>query len=247
MTSVFQTKHIIHRIIGFLALMAMSAPTYSQIPGSFGSAKTKLYKTVYPNFGQTFYAGCSWKNKKIDLTSCNLQDSFPKTLNKRSKRGEAEHVVPIKRAYKKNGVKRQCVINAEAQGQRKRSYCQATDKEFRNAHNDLVNLRVAVGAINLYRLDKPFAEALSGEKRRVYHGNGKVFKVSSRVAVPDDSIKGDVARIAMYMNWKYGIDFNAREQAMYLKWHELDPVSDEERELNRRIIKAQGNGNPYVE
>ena len=34
------------------------------------------------------------------------------------------------------------------------------------AHNDLINLRPAVGAVNAARSNKPFAETLSGKKKQ---------------------------------------------------------------------------------
>jgi deoxyribonuclease-1 len=115
---------------------------------------------------------------------------------KRASRTEAEHIIPASWMLKKNKADRLCVAESKSHKDSSRKYCQKHDKEFRNAHNDLVNLRLAVGQINAKRSNKPFAEKLSGSKSITYRGTGKEFKVASRVAVPDISIRGDIARVA---------------------------------------------------
>lgn len=106
---------------------------------------------------------------------------------------------------------RLCVAKSKSYKDSSRTYCQKHDKEFRNAHNDLVNLRPAIGQINAKRSNKPFAEKLSGSKPITYRGNGKEFKVASRVAVPDISIRGDIARVAFYMRDTYGVTYSRRQ------------------------------------
>lgn len=113
--------------------------------------------------------------------------------------------------YKKNGKYRECYGKAKSLGDSPRDYCQKTDRDYRNAHNDLVNLVPAVGQINAERSNKPFAETLSGTKEHTYRGNGKIFKVTSRVAIPDKSIRGDVARVGFYMGKTYGVTYSKRQ------------------------------------
>ena len=180
------------------------------------------------------------------LESCGLQNSFPKKQMKRAKRIEAEHVIPSSWMYKKDGKWRQCVIDVKEVGKKKRKYCQKYDKQFRDAHNDLINLRPSVGQINANRSNKPFAEELSGKKRKTYQGDRKTIQISSRVVVPDDTIKGDIARIGMFMSSRYDLKLSKRVINLYKKWNKLDPVSQKEWVLNKRIEKVQGHGNPYV-
>ncbi len=228
------------------ALMISLNAQAAQISASFSKAKAKLYKQIYNNQGEAFYTGCAWSRKKVDLTSCGLQDSFPKSQSKRAKRTEAEHVIPASWMYRQNGKHRKCYLDAKERKKSARDYCQDSDSNYQKAHNDLVNLRPAVGAINGYRSNKPFAETLSGKKERTFRGNGKTVEISSRVIVPDPSIRGDIARIAFYMRDTYGVGYSKRQQAVFEQWHRDDPVSDEERRLDRLIRKAQGRGNFYV-
>lgn len=152
----------------FACLLGSTAQ--AEIASSFSKAKKNLYLKVYNNAALTFYTNCSWSKKKVDLTSCNLQDSFPKKYMKRALRTEAEHIIPASWMYKKDGKWRQCYLEAKQQGVNKRKYCQKTDKDYRNAHNDLMNLVPAVGQLNGLRSNKPFAETISGKKEQTYRG-----------------------------------------------------------------------------
>lgn len=218
---------------------------------SFTKAKKALYSKVYDGQGSTFYTGCDWSitrgNKKVvDLESCSLQDSFPKNKMKRAKRVEAEHVIPASHHYRRNGQWRTCAIKAKELGESKRKYCQRHDAEYKRMHNDLVNLRPAIGSINGDRSAKAFAEQPSGKNKITYRGNGKQITLTSRVAIPPKSIRGDIARIAFYMVDTYGLTLNKRQRTLYEKWNLQDPVSNEELSLNNRINRVQGWSNHYV-
>ena len=146
----------------------------------------------------------------------------------------------------KNEIERSCVADSKAHKDSPREYCQKYDTDFRSAHNDLVNLRPAVGQLNANRSNKPFSDILSGKDPVTYRGNGKTFKISSRVAVPDQSIRGDIARVAFYMRDTYGVSYSKRQAKLFDEWHQQDPLSEEEMLLNKRIIKVQGAGNNYA-
>jgi deoxyribonuclease-1 len=124
-----------------LIIVSFSVPAYSEISSSFSKAKSNMYKKVYLNSGKTFYTNCLWSKKKVDLSSCGLENSFPKKHMKRASRTEAEHIIPASWMLKKNKAERSCVAESKAHKDNSRKYCQKHDKDFRNAHNDLVNLR----------------------------------------------------------------------------------------------------------
>lgn len=225
-------------------MSAIALPFHSnaaQIPTSFSKAKKKLYKSVYNNQGKTFYVGCHWQKKKVDLSTCNLENSFSSKEQKRAKRTEAEHIIPASWLYKKNGKYRDCYVEAKSQKTSARKYCQRNDTEYRNAHNDLVNLRPAVGAINGSRSNKPFAESVSGKKETTYIGNGKQLIISTRIVIPDHSIRGDIARVALYMKNTYGATYSKRQLSLFNKWNREDPISSDERVLAQKINLIQGS------
>lgn len=229
-----------------ILLFALTSTANADIATSFTKAKSNLYKKVYPNAGQTFYTNCEWSKKKVDLASCGLANAFPKKHMNRASRTEAEHIIPASWMLKKNKTERSCVAESKSNRYSPRRYCQKHDQDFRNAHNDLVNLRPTVGQINANRSNKPFSKSLSGSNPVTYRGNGKTFKVSSRVVIPDISIRGDIARVAFYMRDIYGVTYSYRQVAIFNEWDKQDAVSEEEILLNARIMKVQGKGNHYV-
>lgn len=81
---------------------------------------------------------------------------------------------------------------------------------------------------------------------------------------PIDGLKGDVARVIFYMStlypstlwhgtaYNFFVDneyptLNQRATALLLRWHESDPVSDEERRRVDAVASVQGNRNPFVD
>lgn len=208
---------------------------------SFSTAKKKLYKTVYQNQGKTFYCGCDWSKKKVDLGSCRLESYFPKKQRKRSLRTEADHVIPASWLLRVNGRDRQCLIDAKSRGESPRKYCQKYDKSYKQAHSDLVNLFPVVGQINADRSNKPFVDRVKATPKPNTYGQCNI-KISSRGIVPPSDKKGDIARIAKYMQSKYGVKYHKRQQALFDKWDQQDPVSQEEIKRNNKIIKTQGYG-----
>lgn len=225
--------------LALISLLALSSVQAANIPNSFNAAKKALYVKVYANQGQTFYTGCSWAKKKIHLASCNLQNSFGKKWGSRSQRVEIEHVIPASWALKSNGKWRQCTLSERPKKQSKREFCQDNDLDYRNAHNDLVNLYQSVGAINGKRSAKPFAEKLSGQKGETFRGNLNA-SISSRVIVPDPSIRGDIARIAFYMARHYGVTYSTRQSSLFEQWNVSDPLSKSEAWRCEKIRKIQG-------
>jgi endonuclease I len=53
---------------------------------------------------------------------------------------------------------------------------------------------------------------------------------------------GDIARIAFYMSKTYGVVYSKRQQLLFEKWVKLDPISEEERKHNNKIIEVQKFG-----
>lgn len=233
-------------VLMFNCLFLLSITAYADIASLFSKAKLDLYNNVYQGRGETFYTGCLWETKSVNLESCNLQYSFPKGQLKRAKRTEVEHVIPASWLYKKNGKWRNCYIEAKQLDRKIREYCQQTDFEYRKAHNDLVNLRPVIGQINALRSNKAFSDKPSGQYIGTFVGKKKML-VYSRLVIPDNSIKGDIARIAFYMMQKYGASYSNRQEILFFKWNDEDPVSDEEIFLNQQIMAVQGEANFYLE
>ena len=205
----------------------------------FSKVKKKMYSKVFNNQGTTLYCDCDWTKKKVDLATCGLNNYFPKKHRKRASRTEAEHIIPASWMLKVNKKLRQCAIDAKKHKESKREYCAKHDKHFKKAHNDLVNLYPAVGQVNADRSNKPFLDKVKTEK----DSYGKCKAISgSRGFVPPANRKGDIARVAFYMAKTYDVVYSKRQQALFEAWDKLDPLSEEERAHNARVVKAQGYG-----
>lgn len=103
--------------------------------------------------------------------------------------------------------------------------------------SDIHNLRAANPGVNSSRGNHAFVE-----------GSGSYGKKSGGW-YPGDDDKGDVARIVLYMNVRWGLTINSSigNLDMFLRWHIEDPVDDFEIHRNQVIYEAQNNRNPFID
>lgn len=195
---------------------------------NFNRAKNLAHKLVFtPEHRKDIYCGCQYnQEKEILWETCGYQ---PRHAIERGKRLEWEHVVPAKYFV----VKLAC---------RSRDQCQDNVAIFQKFEGDLHNLRPAVGELNLDRSSKLYGIVQKKEKK---YGQCEFYTTKSRTE-PPDNVKGDVARITLYMNEKYNIGLPPEYLDLMHQWAMSDPVDAEEKEINHRIYKIQGDYNPYV-
>ena len=105
--------------------------------------------------------------------------------------------------------------------------------------SDLHNLRASTVSVNSSRGNLAFAD-----------GSGSYGKVGSGW-YPGDTHKGDIARIVLYMNVRWGLTVSSSvigNLSMFLEWHQEDPVDDFERSRNQIIFESnQKNRNPFID
>ncbi|UKM65805.2 endonuclease [Flavobacteriaceae bacterium GSB9] len=105
-----------------------------------------------------------------------------------------------------------------------------------NAVTDLHHLRACDASVNSDRLNYPFAD-----------GSG-AYQLIGETWYPGDEWKGDVARMVLYLNIRYGETFTkVGSLDLFLKWNIEDPVSPFEAQRNNVIYAAQGNRNPFID
>ena len=121
---------------------------------------------------------------------------------------------------------------------------------------DLHHLRPEDPSLNTTRGNKPFGEVTNGTRAKVSSTNGNVLTncyYSGGYFEPDDSAKGDVARILFYLLVRYteadsyNISAVAQSMDMLLRWNDLDPVDDWEMQRNDVGENYQGNRNPFID
>lgn len=132
-----------------------------------------------------------------------------------------------------------------------------------DAYSDLHHLRVSEASINTARSNSYFDELKTYTKSDEY-GN----KWTNDVFEPRDEVKGDIARMLLYMTVRYNDSTlnleltNDKELASksetgtkgyigilntILKWNYEDPVDSKEISRNEEIYKVQGNRNPFID
>lgn len=156
----------------------------------------------------------------------------------------------------------------------------------RNAGSDLHHLRPAIKSINSSRNNSLFGEATDKSTQAKYYSLEKGANATATdegailygyidstvdpklstpsqnegVFEPTDRVKGDVARIIMYMLVRYDGEHTPVTDIIYtpsrsesaalallLKWHKEDPVSNFEIRRNNETYKIQGNRNPFID
>ena len=202
---------------------------------SFSKTKKILLKKVYFDNQYTFYCGNPYEIKQIDgrektviikdkkyFTSRN--DSFFNFWNNnpRAKVVEWEHVMPVEYFAKdlpcwKDGGRIAC----------------AKDKIFKIMESDMMNLVPAIGEINNDRSNFRFGDKLP---KKTQYGNCE-FEIDSKnkIVYPRAEIRGDIARIYLYMSKTYSIKLSKEDRKMFEKWDLEDPISEWEIERNKRI------------
>lgn len=221
-----------------LCLLLASTLQLVAAPTSFGEAKKIARQQVYfdqPEQGE-LYCSCPFRwtgasGGRIEQSACGYQT---RAQPNRAERIEWEHVVPVSLVARQW----QCW---ETGG---RNHCASHDRAFAQMEADLHNLLPVVGELNADRSNFQFA-ALPQIAKQHGHCDFKVdFK--NRHAEPPDAIKGLVARIHFYMADHYQLRLSRAQQQLLTAWHQQFPVTDWERERDRRIALITGHHNPYV-
>ncbi len=220
---------------------------FKTVVTDFTKAK-KFLRRMYRKIGVEFYCGCSFVPHesengrfRIQTDSCGLES---RTGSERSYLVEWEHIVPA-HSFGKN---RACWTSesCESNGHKLkgRKCCQATDPVFREIEADLHNLVPAPGEINNDRGNFHFG--LIPDEPRTYGACDFEVDFKAQIAEPRESIRGDIARIYLYMEKQWGIEIPAEIKKLYLLWNENDPPDTFEIRRNEWIVRIQGRKNPFI-
>lgn len=138
--------------------------------------------------------------------------------------------------------------------------------------SDIHHLRPAIGSYNSLRSNAAFGYVYGPKSgmATIPHVSGEKNYLTGAVIEPVDEIKGDVARIIMYMYMHYSssicndgskYSFLGTMNVYYImgpnmasdcfkllrEWNALDPVDDYERNRNEVAYSKQGNRNPFID
>lgn len=165
----------------------------------------------------------------------------------RARRLEWEHVVPAQAFGQsfpewRNGA-RACV-DAKGEPFKGRRCAEKAAAGFRFMQADMHNLVPSIGELNGLRSNYSYA-MIPGEERRF---GACDMEISGRKAEPPPQVRGDIARIYLYMDAAYpgrGV-VSGKNRKLFEGWDGEDPVDAWECERQRRIEALQGNSNPFV-
>jgi hypothetical protein len=147
----------------------------------------------------------------------------------------------------------------------------------RGAGSDIHQLKPCLTSINSSRGDKPYADLNQEGTSLIYNNKNTGTYYSGTGFEPRNSVKGDIARILMYMYTHYSNEISANAshsdttkgntsgalaiqnivytslntaQASWdllLKWNQLDPVDSFEMKRNEYCASITGVRNPYID
>jgi deoxyribonuclease I len=215
-----------------------------RIVDSYALAKRLLYGDVFAGQRETLYCGCPFDAERVpDVAACGY---VSRGNSGRAGRIEVEHVVPASWI----GQTRRCwrepiCLDGKGRSFKGRDCCERIDPDYQRAHNDLHNLWPTVGEVNEQRSNYRFG-MIPGERREFGRCDFEVDHGSRRVE-PRPEVRGEVARIAFYMEHTHGVRLSDGQRRLFSAWDRADPPDDFERDRNARIRSLQGNGNPFVE
>lgn len=140
-------------------------------------------------------------------------------------------------------------INHQGQRYKGLNCCKRTDQLFNimlyDLHNRLPVIHSIAKNIHTHRFD---TISEPNESAIIYYPNC-AFRVHSKQKIiePNHQLKGEIARIYLYMQDTYHLSIQESQLELFKKWHQANPPSKWEKQKNRAIQKIQGNVNPYVE
>ena len=210
---------------------------------SYAAVKRALYEQVFSNERRTFYCGCPFDaDRRLDLDACGY---LSPEGGERSRRVEVDHVVPASWI----GAGRSCWTqkicrDAKGRGFKGRKCCLAIDPAFRAAYQDLHNLRPTVGEVNERRSNYRFG-LIKGEPRTFGRCDIEIER-RRRMVEPRPEIRGDIARIGLYMEAVHGVSLSASQRKLFEAWRSEDPVDADEFRRHGVIEGLQGRRNPWI-
>ena len=229
-------KRVILAAAGVAAILA-SYSASAESPG-WRRAKNIADDVIYDGHDRTLYCGCIFTSHEDDNgsgdvshTDCGYEE--PDTHRARADRVEWEHIVP---ASLMPARQFDCWRMAG------RENCERVDPRAQAMIFDLHNLAPSVGQVNALRSNDRYTE-LAGDTTDF--GDCQAQDQSGAFE-PPDCLKGDVARVWLYMSFRHGVEISDPERDMFERWSEDDPVSEWERDREQRIFDRTFVSNPWV-
>ena len=232
-------------IAGLLSLsMDITAQAQNTNITSFTQAKRHL-RDIYDDHTVTLYSQCAYgRDKAIDYDACDYE---PRRPDKRGRNIEWEHVVPAEAFGRSFAAWRDgdpACVDRHGKPFRGRHCAAKVSMTYRRVEADLHNLFPEIGEVNALRSNLPMG-AVSEKSVTLA---GLTAKIGGGVFEPPNRVKGDVARVHLYMDDAYPELhlLSPQRRKLFVAWSLQDPVDAWECERSARIERVQGNANRFI-
>lgn len=115
--------------------------------------------------------------------------------------------------------------------------------------SDLHHLFPSDMQANSTRNNHPFAE-VKGKPTADHCRDSKIGQAIDTTITafePPKEHRGNVARAMSYFSVRYKMPIDPVQKKYFTKWNDEDPVDAEERERHEKIVRIQGNRNPFID
>ena len=206
---------------------------------SFSTAKSRL-KKIFTKIDQSFYCQCPMSYPSVNILNCGISQDY--SLVKSDAVLEFEHVLPMSKVKDSLLKKAQKVIRSYCTKSVSRKCLLKNLEFFSYFESDMFNIRAAVKKINRLKSSKWLSFDLANFSLSVSSSNKRCnFKINDKKVVLPSNVRGDVARIMLYLDNKYEVLdlISPSEKQNFLKWSKLDPVTKQEMYLIKEIANIQ--------
>lgn len=229
--------HYLYFLLTLPLLLAAASP-YPQ-PKSFSHA-TKIFKQIDFDYARTAFTDEVYS---YDPTTCMDRITVQSSCFKKESEVEFIRIVPEEMM----GKTRRCwsekiCTNLSGKPYSGPACCRKSDERYQAYDRDI---------FNIIPVTKELAKAIKGYRYTETKEISRklcslVFSDEKKTVEPPLFMKGNIARVYLYMNEQYALNLPYEEQMLYLKWHALDPVDAKECAVHEQVRKLQGRTNPWI-
>ena len=225
----------------WIVLAAVLIATPALASSGWNKTKNIADDIIYEGRIATIYCGCQYQSHGDTDGSGDITDTVgcgyvgPSSYASRASRVEWEHIVPASLM-----PARQLQCWAGPGGSREN--CERTDPNAQSMMFDLHNLAPSIGQVNALRRNDRYADLPDDTSD---FGSCPIEDSSGQFE-PPDCLKGDVARVWLYMQERHGVEIPPTELEMFTEWTAADPVSPWEAKREKRIFSYSRVINPFV-
>ena len=232
-------------MIKVLLLLSISVILFARgyhAPDNRSQAK-KLIKMIHLDYKTTWLNGCDYIYDPQSCMDKTLVDTLTCSVQEQNQTMKWIQVVPDTFYGRTMACMNEEVCVSEFTGKpyKGKLCCRQRNAKYKKMEAELFNLIPVVSAIAEKQEGKIF-----GEVKKSKQLIGKV-KIDNNYIEPPDGLKGDIARVYLYMDHRYHLQLSLEQKEMFHRWHKLDAVDKKECAIAKIIMKVQDSTNRLID